>query len=223
MHALYYPTQLQMNDHTPPLTDAQFEAWAQTATNTELRHFFHTHSAKEAQIAARARALYEWKQKSIHCPRCGTILEEHDSLTARHCPACKELVFPRIDPCVIVLVFKGDEILLARHAQRNQNIYACIAGFIEAGESAEQAVAREIMEETGIRVKDIRYFGSQSWPFPQQLMLGYTAQWESGDIRIQPEEIADAQWFAINQCPATPPPGSLAYDLIEFAKHKSRH
>lgn len=141
-------------------------------------------------------------------------MQEHQTLTARECPECRNLIFPRIEPCIIVLVSRDDEILLARHVQRNQNIYACIAGFMEAGETAEQAVAREIMEETGITVRNIRYYGSQSWPFPSQLMLGFTAEYESGEIKLQEDELSDAQWFHRDNCPASPPPGSIAYRLI---------
>lgn len=163
---------------------------------------------------ARAKALLEWRAGTKFCGRCGKPLEEHTELTARICPDCGNLIFPRIEPCIIVLVHKDDKILLARHVQRNQDIYACIAGFMEAGESAEHAVAREIKEETGITVKNIRYFGSQSWPFPSQLMLGFTAEYESGDLRLQDDEIAEARWFSREECPASPPPGSIAYRLI---------
>ena len=130
------------------------------------------------------------------------------------CPSCHKILFPRIEPCVIVLISKGDKILLARHAYRNQDIYACIAGFIEAGESAEEAVRREVREEVGIEIKNIKYRGSQSWPFPDQMMLGFTAEYESGDLVLQKEEIADAQWFDRSNCPASPKPGSIGYRLI---------
>lgn len=163
---------------------------------------------------ARAKALLEWRSNTRHCGRCGAKLNDHTSLTARICPDCGNLIFPRIEPCIIVLVHRGDEILLARHVQRNQDIYACIAGFMEAGETAEQAVVREIMEETGISVKNVRYFGSQSWPFPAQLMLAFTADYESGELKLQEDEIADAAWFHRDNCPASPQPGSIAYRLI---------
>ncbi len=130
------------------------------------------------------------------------------------------MIYPRIEPCIIVLVHKEGKILLANHAQRNQDIYACLAGFVEAGESIEHAVEREIWEETHPRVKNIRYFGSQRWPFPSQLMLGFTADYESGEIELQREEIADAQWFDPHHCPASPPPGSIAWQLIEEAKQR---
>lgn len=163
---------------------------------------------------ARAKALLEWRAKTKFCGRCGTKLNEHASLTARVCPDCGNMIFPRIEPCIIVLVHRDDKILLARHVQRNQNIYACIAGFMEAGETAEEAVAREIREETGIEVKNIRYFGSQSWPFPSQLMLGFTAEYESGELKLQEDELSDAGWFDRDDCPASPQPGSIAYRLI---------
>lgn len=162
----------------------------------------------------RAKSLLNWRSSHKFCQCCGSKLNEHPLLTARICPECKNVFFPRIEPCIIVLVTKGDKILLARHTQRNQDIYACIAGFIEAGESAEHAVAREIFEETGIKVKNIQYRGSQSWPFPDQLMLGFTAEYDTGDIVLQKEELSDAQWFDRNNCPASPKPGSIAYQLI---------
>lgn len=166
---------------------------------------------------ARAKALLEWRRDARYCGRCGASLVESKEFTAMECPQCGNLIFPRINPCVIMLVSKGDEILLARHAQRNQDIYTCLAGFVEAGESIEHAVSREIMEETGIKVKNIKYFGSQSWPFPAQLMFGFTAEYESGTIIPQPGEIADAQWFPRSKCPATPAKGSIAYRLIHNA------
>ena len=179
-----------------------------------IRESFALMDTEEVFHLARAKALLEWRANTKFCGRCGKPLEEHAQLTARICPECGNLIFPRIEPCIIVLVHKDDRILLARHVQRNQDIYACIAGFMEAGESAEHAVAREIKEETGITVKNIRYFGSQSWPFPSQLMLGFTAEYESGDMTLQEDEIADARWFRRDECPASPAPGSIAYRLI---------
>lgn len=166
---------------------------------------------------ARAKALLEWRRDAKYCGRCGAELVESKDFTAMDCPHCGNQIFPRINPCVIMLVSKGDKILLARHAQRNQDVYTCLAGFVEAGESIEHAVRREIMEETGIKVKNIKYFGSQSWPFPANLMFGFTAEYESGEIKPQEEEIADAQWFDRAHSPATPPKGSIAYKLIHNA------
>lgn len=185
---------------------------------TPIRSLFATITADESFLLARAKALLEWRANARYCAHCGAALDDHSTLTARVCPECGKMWFPRIEPCIIVLVHRGNEILLARHVQRNQNIYACIAGFMEAGETAEQAVAREIMEETGILVKNIRYFGSQSWPFPSQLMLGFTAEYESGELRLQEDEIAEAAWFHRDELPTSPAPGSIAYRLI----HESR-
>ena len=181
-----------------------------------LRTHFATYGEELSLPHFRAKALYEWLNKTRFCTKCGTRLvpgtiEEETSLV---CPACRTTFYPRIDPCIIVLVKRGDEILLALHHHRTTQYYSCLAGFMEAGESAEQAVRREIMEETGLSVKNIRYFGSQSWPFPSQLMLGFTAEYESGEIHIQENELQCAAWFSRDNCPATPPKGSIAYRLI---------
>jgi NAD+ diphosphatase len=181
-----------------------------------LRTYFATYGEALSLLHFRAKALYEWLDKTRFCTRCGTRLkpgttEEETSLV---CPECHATIYPRIEPCIIVLVNRGNEILLALHRQRTTQYYSCLAGFMEAGESAEQAVRREIMEETGISVKNIRYFGSQSWPFPSQLMLAFTAEYESGEIHIQESELQRAAWFPRNNCPATPPKGSIAYRLI---------
>lgn len=187
-------------------------------TSQPLRIYNTEQPQEEVMRTLRAKALAEWLSNTHCCSKCGKNLLPHPSLTAMQCFECKTIVFPRIEPCIIVLVSKGKEILLARHAQRNQDIYACIAGFMEAGESAEQCVEREIMEETGIRVKNIKYFGSQSWPFPSQLMIAFTAEYESGELKLQEDEISDAGWFSPDNCPATPQPGSIAYRMIQAAK-----
>ena len=185
-----------------------------------IRGYFASHSEIVIGAVSRGKALLEWRSETRYCGKCGTALEDDAQQTARICPKCGNLIFPRINPCVIVLVHKDDKILLANHVQRNQNIYACIAGFVEAGETIEQAVEREIFEETHLKVKNVRYFGSQSWPFPSQLMLGFNADYESGEIALQREELADAQWFDPRHCPASPQPGSIAYRLIEMARKK---
>ncbi|MBQ0075192.1 MAG: NAD(+) diphosphatase [Prevotella sp.] len=188
-----------------------------------LRLYLDDKSEEEKLRVSRAKALTEWLSKTRYCCRCGKPLKAHKSLTALCCDGCGEQIFPRIEPCIIVLVRRGNKILLARHVQRNQNIYACIAGFMEAGETVEQCVRREIKEETGITVKNVRYFDSQSWPYPSQLMLGFTAEYESGELSLQEDEISDAGWYDIDDCPATPPPGSIAYRLIETTKDKIRN
>ena len=130
------------------------------------------------------------------------------------CPSCQYSQYPRINPCVIVAISKDDTILLARAQRFNRPMYSLLAGFVEAGETLEQAVAREVLEEVGVQLKNIRYFGSQAWPFPSNLMLGFTAEWASGDLVLQEEEIMDAQFFRYDALPQTPPAGSIAYQLI---------
>ena len=183
-----------------------------------IRTYFTQCEMNEVLRISRAKALIGWIRNAHYCGNCGSEMVPDKTLTAMTCPECHQLQFPRIEPCIITLVHKGDKILLARHAQRNTNIYACIAGFMEAGETAEHAVSREVFEETHLHVKNIKYFGSQSWPFPAQLMLGFTAEYESGEIKVQADEIESAEWFDPQHCPASPPPGSIAYELIDHAK-----
>ena len=130
------------------------------------------------------------------------------------CPSCRLISYPRLSPSIIVLVTRGDEILLARNANWPQGMYSTLAGFVEAGESIEQTLHREVFEEVGLRVKNLKYFGSQSWPFPNSLMLGFHAEYDGGDIVCQAEEIADAQWFTIDNLPQTPPKTAISGWLI---------
>ncbi len=146
-------------------------------------------------VAGLAVQIVEWDRSHQFCGACGKPTERSPHERSRSCPDCEIPLFPRLSPAMIVAVERDDEILLARSAHFPAGIYSVLAGFVEPGESAEQAVAREVIEETGIHVRDIRYFGSQPWPFPNSLMLGFTARYESGDIRIEELEIEDARWF----------------------------
>ena len=179
-----------------------------------LREYFSFHQQNDIFKAARARSLLVWKSKTKFCPNCGKRLFMLKNLTALECSRCNMQYFPRIEPCVIVLVRRGNEMLLVRHVQRNQDIFACIAGFIEAGETAEEAVVREVREETGIEIENLRYRGSQGWPFPDQLMLAFTADYAGGQLRLQESEISEAGWFTLENLPQCPKPGSVAYRLI---------
>lgn len=189
-----------------------------------IRQFFFENDFEKGRLLSRAKNLAVWGRKMRFCPECGSKLVCDAYENAKICTRCGEstcnapnrtgLYFPRIEPCVIVLVERGEKILLVRHTYRNQDIFACVAGFIEAGESAENAVFREVLEETGIKIKNIRYKGSQSWPFPDQLMLAFTAEYESGDFSLQKSEIAEAAWFSRDALPPSPKPGSVAYRLI---------
>lgn len=165
-------------------------------------------------LAGRALGLLNWRLRNRFCGRCGAPMAEHPVEVARHCTSCGGIVWPDVSPAVIVRVEKEGKILLARHAYRDRDIYACIAGHVDAGETAEECVRREVREETGLEIDAIRYRGSQHWPFPNLLMLAFTARWVSGDIRVQREELLEADWFAPECLPPTPSPGSVAYRLI---------
>ena len=183
----------------------------------ELREYFATHGEEENVVAARHAALRNWNERLKFCSACGVALppvNEDTTECIRECPICHTQHFPRIEPCIIVVVEREGKILLARHRQRNTDIYACIAGFVEAGESIEHAVRREVREETGLEITNIRYRGIQSWPFPDQLMLGFTADYASGEINLQKEEIIDARFFSRDDLPKHPRPGSISYQLI---------
>ncbi len=171
-----------------------------------------------AQNAARAHGFLSLRQYYKYCPSCGAPFSDHTQETALVCTGCNKLLFPRIEPAIIVLISKGNQILLAKNKLR-PDFYSCIAGFVEHGESLEQCVQREVKEETGLEIQNIRYSHSQPWPFPDQLMLGFFAEYKSGDIVLQESELSDAQWFDLDNLPVIPKEGSIAYDLIhQFIK-----
>ena len=168
-----------------------------------------------AAPACRGLGLINWRAQQKFCGRCGGPMKEHEAEVARQCGSCSHVMYPCISPAVIVRVEKAGKILLARHVQRIPELYTCLAGYVEIGESAEDAVHREVREEVGIEVSDVRYAGSQHWPYPNQLMLAYTAQWKSGELCLQADELSEAQWFDPSDLPdQIPPPGSVAYQLI---------
>ncbi|MCR5724628.1 MAG: NAD(+) diphosphatase [Treponema sp.] len=185
-------------------------------TDIPLREYFYLHRDEEEEIflVSRAKTLLNFRAEKRFCSRCGSFLEDDSFFTARICPKCSHQFFPQLEPAIIVLVSKGDEILLARHKNRIDTIFTCIAGFVEAGETIEHAVAREIKEETNIDVKDIRYVASQAWPYPDQLMFAFRAEYAGGSIQVQNEELHEAHWYKRNALPAIPKPGSVAYRLI---------
>lgn len=154
--------------------------------------------------AGKANQVLDWYRAHRFCGYCGQPTQQGESELVLECQSCKHHFFPRINPCVIVLVTKGDKMLLARHARYRSGFYSCLAGFIEVGESAEDTVHREVREESGLEVENVRYFKSQSWPFPSQLMLGFYADYKSGEIVPEPGEIEEADWFSASELPKTP-------------------
>ena len=169
----------------------------------------------------KAVQVMEWDRTNQFCSRCGKKTLQKQGERGKECPACGELFYPRISPAVIVLIRRGDEVLLARSPHFPKDMYSLIAGFVEPGESAEDAVIREIREEVGLEIKNIRYFGTQAWPFPNSLMIGFTAEYASGEIKPDGVEIEDAHWFSDKELPVLPGKISISRKLIDhFLKEK---
>lgn len=161
----------------------------------KLRSLFGVLDEERMALAGRAYQIAEWARTHRFCGACGTATTRVSGEFCQRCPACGFSAYPRISPAMMVLIRKGDSILLARHTANAAGRYTALAGFVEPGESIEQTVHREVLEEVGLKVGNLKYFGSQSWPFPHSLMVAYTAEYVSGEIRVQEEEIADARWF----------------------------
>ena len=171
-------------------------------------------------IAARAVQIIDWDRTHQSCSRCGTQLRTKTAERAKECPRCGLLHFPRLAPAIIVLVERGRELLLARSRHFLPEMYSVLAGFVEPGESLEEAVVREVKEEVGVDIKDIKYFGSQPWPFPHSLMIGFTATYAGGEISIDDAEIEDAGWFTVDKLPRIPGKISIARKLIDWFLQK---
>lgn len=168
-------------------------------------------------LACRAVQLLDWQDKHRFCGSCGEPNQATAKEHAMSCHKCNINNYPRISPCVIVLVTRGDHCLLARNASWPTNRFGALAGYLEAGESAEQALHREVFEEVGVEIDNIRYVGSQSWPYPGQLMLGFIANAVTDEIKVDGIEIAEANWFRYDQLPGnTAPPGIMAGRLIQY-------
>jgi NAD+ diphosphatase len=200
-------------DALPPGTEA-----------VPLRQLFGQVSEEVFGIAGRALAVTTWDRDHRYCGRCGAETEPSTKERVRTCTRCENAAYPRLSPAVIVLVERDGKCLLARNARTKMPFYSTLAGFVEVGETLEECVHREIEEEAGIRLRDVRYFGSQPWPFTNSLMIGFTAKWASGEISADEEEILDARWFAPDALPLIPPKLSIAHELImDFsARHRAR-
>jgi NAD+ diphosphatase len=173
-------------------------------------------SDKLMTIYGLARQILYWEKMSSNCSRCGGEMERIAATWGKRCLGCGHEHYPHIHPCIIVLVKRGEEFLLAHKPEWPQGRYSLVAGFVDFGESLEECVVREVMEETGISVGNIRYVGSQNWPFPSQLMAGFVADYVSGEIAVDGDELEDARWFARDRMPAAlPPHRSIARWIIE--------
>jgi NAD+ diphosphatase len=155
-----------------------------------------------------------WQSTSGFCPRCGEATERIEGEWGKRCPRCKYEHYPHLHPAVITLVRDGDRFLLARKQEWAPGRYALVAGFVDNGESFEGAVAREVKEEVGVDVTDIQYVGSQNWPFPSQIMVGFVARYAGGDVRVDTQELEDARWFTRDTIPISPSRHSIAGYII---------
>ena len=168
------------------------------------------------QLAGRGVQLAEFRRSHVFCGYCGHKMRPSAEEWAMLCDSCHQRYYPQIAPCIIVAIRREDKILLARHNRHNKSpLYTVLAGFVEPGETLEQTVAREVMEESGIRITNLRYVSSQPWPFPHSLMAAYMADYESGKLTIDPHELMDAGWYRYDELPLLPPPGTIARRLIE--------
>ncbi|MCV2886603.1 NAD(+) diphosphatase [Aestuariibacter sp. AA17] len=207
-------------NHTPCFAvDMGFEDTNDSALRLHsLRAFLTQGKDRYFELAARAWQQILFLRTHKYCGQCGSRMRVIDWELATHCDTCKHRCYPRISPCIIVAIKKGDHILLAQGpSQRERGMFSTLAGFVESGESLENAVHREVMEEVGIRVKNLRYFGSQPWPFPHSLMVGYLAEYDSGEIQVDGHEILEANWYSKATLPVVPPEFSIAGKLITAA------
>jgi NAD+ diphosphatase len=175
-------------------------------------------------LAGEAIQIMDWDRTHQFCGRCGTPTMPAGYEFSKKCPACGLTAYPRISPAVIVLIEHENKVLLSRSPHFPKGMYSIQAGFVEPGENLEQAVEREILEEVGIRIEAITYFGSQPWPFPNSLMIGFTARYAGGELTIDKTEIEDAAWYTADALPPIPPPLSIARKLIDqfVEKQQSR-
>ncbi|MDQ4106346.1 MAG: NAD(+) diphosphatase [Actinomycetota bacterium] len=166
-------------------------------------------------MAGRAKQIVNWNRSHRFCGRCGAGTVPGPTRLSKECPRCGMHFYPRLSPAAIVLITRGERALLARSPGFPPGMYSALAGFIEPGESIERAIVREVREEVGVEVRDLRYFGSQPWPFPDSLMIGFIAEYAGGELRFEDGEIEDAGWFSPQKMPGLPPRLSIARAMID--------
>ncbi len=193
-----------------------------TGKFSPLREILAYHNSEIFCLLCMGKQLLDWREHTRYCGSCAQRLQEKVGERARFCPACGRLYYPRICPAVIVAVHREGKILLAHNVNFAPGLYSLIAGYVEVGESLEQAVAREVREEVGLEICNIRYWGSQAWPFPSSLMVGFEADYASGEIRPDGQEIAIADWFAFSDLPSLPRPGSISRRIIDSLYARQR-
>lgn len=182
---------------------------------TDLRSSFDLLPHDQFVMAGKAREILFWDRTTQYCPVCGASMKQFLPI-AKKCPVCSFEIFPTISTAILALVRKGDSVLLVRARNFKGNFHSLVAGFLETGESLEECVAREVLEETGLTIKNITYFGSQPWPFPNGLMVGFIADYESGEIRLQEEELCAGAFYTKEHLPELPRKLSLARKMIDW-------
>lgn len=182
-----------------------------------LRHIHGLLGMEAFSLAGRATQLLDWQRHHRFCGACATPTERLPDEFAMRCPACGLVVYPRLSPAVMVLVRRDDTLLLARSSRFPNGMFSALAGFVEPGETLEQCAAREVREEVGIKIANLRYFGSQPWPFPNSLMVAFFADYAGGELRPDNREIEVADWFSADALPTLPMPLSIARQLIDAA------
>jgi len=181
-----------------------------------LRETFNMIEEEVFWLAGRAFQIMNWDRNSKFCGKCGVETKQNQGDTSKKCPVCNLSIYPKISPAVIVAIVKDNKILLAQNNNFRNKFYSVLAGFVEPGETLEECVLREVKEEVGIDVKNIRYFGSQPWPFPDSLMIGFTSEYASGEISIDEDELCDAKWFSVDNLPEIPGSISISRKLIDW-------
>ena len=188
----------------------------------ELRSLYGVLDEDIYLLAGKAVQIVRWDQTHQYCGRCGHRTETLEDERAKKCPECGFISYPRISPATITAVLKGNEILLGHYAAFRGNMHTIIAGFVEPGETLEECGKREIFEEVGVQVRNIKYFNSQPWPYPYSLMIGFTAEYESGEIAVDGKEISEARWYDVNSLPELPPELSIAREIIDWFIRSSK-
>jgi len=205
----------QIDNKAVYVAEADADALAGSTEAISLREAMLMMEDAPVEMLGTAFQVHQWWRDHRYCGRCGGVTGLHPLERAKWCDACEIPWYPRLAPCVIVVIRRDDRMLLARSSRTKRHFFSLIAGFVEPGENVEAAVAREVKEETGLEVSGIRYQSSQPWPFPHQLMLGFFADYAGGSLVLQEDEIAEADWFRPDDMPPVPPVTTISGSLIQ--------
>ena len=194
--------------------DSDINIGYESLIELDVRHLLAISKPEDIALMGRANQLLYWIKSNKYSGYSGKLNKFDIEEEALKCPASSKIIYPAIAPCVLAMVTKGNEILLARNNLFPEGLFSVLAGFVEVSESAEDTVKREVLEEVNLKVTNLKYFGSQPWPFPSQLMLGFSCEYESGEIKVDEKEIAEANWYRYDELPYVPPTTSLSGLLI---------